>query len=291
MASVITEQRLRGSRGAAYAAELGGEDCFEEMIPLSQLRLPSYQRNLDQKHVRDMTNNFQYALLERLIVNQRPGDDSLWVVEGQHRLAVLRAKKSIKAPCLVHIGWTEDQERDVFEYRSKSSKPLTVFDHHHAGGPEAKDIDRVVESFGFRVARGPNRAGRPTTQISAITALRAIYRDKQLGGPAGLREVIQTEVKAWGNAPHMFHGQLPLGVHRFLVLAKADRAYTIDRFAVQMRRPHCTPDNILKDATARANTRVGSYRMLRSIVEVLVERYNHGLHGESRLSFRDSGLE
>ena len=248
---------------------------------------PSYQRGLNETHVEELVREFNPAQFDRVLLNQR-ADKMVYVVDGQHRVEAMKRLKHSRVPARLTYGLTEDQEREWFLSRNsrKGNKPLTPYDRHHAGDAESRIIDEVVGTFGFRVGRqgGHNHTYGTQHVISAILALRYIYRSPVLGGKSGLGEVLRVITTAWGHSePGSVHQHMLRGMHLFLQSAHEDRAYDEERL-IKAITPYL-PQKLLADASILAPSMVGGRKIPRSIVTKLRQRYNYNKRGEWQLTF------
>lgn len=104
-----------------------------EFRPLGDLHLDdSYQRSIDigpsQKLVRKIAVNWDWGLCQPLIVAKRD-DGSLWVVDGQHRLAAARLRPDIyDLPCVVVHSAAASDEAAMFVALNQQRRPLTALD-------------------------------------------------------------------------------------------------------------------------------------------------------------------
>src|SRR5437667_6710391 len=73
-----------------------------EVIPLHRLFIDDrFQRPLDEKRVTRYLNSYDQKMVEPLTVNRRQYD-RFSVIDGQHRLALLRMLSKTEWPCVVH---------------------------------------------------------------------------------------------------------------------------------------------------------------------------------------------
>lgn len=274
-------------------ARLAAAEIVEAWAAIGELYIPGYQRLPNMKRVEEMSRHFDPALLERILCNLRPGDARMYVVDGQHRLAMLRELDWTEAPITIHTGWSEDQERERFEYLNSSHarRALTAYDIHHAGGPRAHAIDQAVESQGFKVSSTSQPASERVTQrrITSVRALERIYDSASYGGEEGIRETLWYVKKTWDNQPGMLRSEILEGMHRFLMYAKSDRAFN-DEHVIKALMLY-PPQKVIRDAALRAPSLPGRLKMPRMVAALFRERYNYGLKGERQLSFVDYGYK
>ena len=148
-----------------------------EWVPITELRVDvSYQRRLDPARVKKYFGIYNPALLTPLSVARR-SDGSLWVWDGQHRLALLKMLGEDLAPCFVIESTGLEDEAGLFIEAQKARKALTQMDTWKAKlarqDPVALEIKATVEACGFRV-------GTSEGHIAAIAKLYHLRHRKLL---------------------------------------------------------------------------------------------------------------
>jgi hypothetical protein len=129
-----------------------------EYVPKKALRIDhEYQRPLnDRKRIR-IASEFNYAAFGVLVCSRRP-DGSVWVIDGQHRLAAAMTRGDVDTvPCIIFdLGGSVSEEAKDFLATNKERKPLTGFETFRAmlksGDPSARAVQEVVESTGNKIA-------------------------------------------------------------------------------------------------------------------------------------------
>lgn len=180
-------------------------------VPIHQISVDStYQRDLNTERVQTMVGRWDERLAGTLILSARAG--TLFVVDGQHRLAALRERHATKAAAVILQGLTQKDEADLFVAYNRSRAALSEWDLFRAevvaGHPDALGILRV---FGRQHLTLTRQASTPTN-VQALGAIRRIYR---LGGEDLLEKVILTVKKYWVHESHTWSASSTYGLALF----------------------------------------------------------------------------
>jgi hypothetical protein len=214
------------------------------VIPTKQLMTDTrYQRELDERHVARIVNNFDPNKLGTLHVSDR-GKAKYPVFDGQHRLAALRKLGIEKAPCLVYSGLSAEQEAELFSRQGDRRKVHTIDLFRaavFAGEPEATAIMEIVQRRGYTIENVSNK-GR---NIYAVQALRWIYRR---GGGEALDQTLGL-IECWNGDPKATDSILLRGVC-VLLERYGDRIGPEHR----VRLAEVGPMTVLRRAKDRTNT-------------------------------------
>lgn len=191
-------------------------------VPVSSLRIdPEAQRALRMPWVKAQISKFDVDLLGLPVVNKR-GDGLIFVVDGQHRVALLRevgwGDQQVQVEYFT--GLTQQEEAMLFLNRNNKLTP-TPLDKFKvrvtAGEPVAVDINRIVTGLQLTIGRA-----RTDGSIVAVAALEAVYNGggilKGKTSPVALLKTLRTLKDSWGVAQSTFDGTLIEGVG--LVLLK-----------------------------------------------------------------------
>lgn len=123
-------------------------------VPKEQLRVDqTYQRSLNDSKRKRIASNFNWAALGVLLVARRP-DGSLWVIDGQHRLAAAMSRSDVRdVPVVIfEFGGNIQDEAGDFLIANKERKPLTGVDSFKAqvasGDAVAIAVNDMVHSTG-----------------------------------------------------------------------------------------------------------------------------------------------
>lgn len=155
----------------------------------------AYQRKLDSFRVRTLSSNFTWDLFGVIEVSRR-ADSTLYVIDGQHRVAAARAAghdlKEIDA--MVHEGITVNQEADLFHRLNKGRMAVNALSGFrsalHAQYPTEVEVNQILVDLGLQwgSAKGP-------TLIGAVQALTKVHTRH-----GNLRRVLTT-LKLWHSDP------------------------------------------------------------------------------------------
>jgi hypothetical protein len=171
-----------------------------------------YQRELDEKRVTRIAEDFDPDLFGVLDVSVRNGKSA--VFDGQHRLAAARLLGHDKVPCLVH-DIDVQREAELFvalQKQRKSVHPVAqIKAERFAGVPEACAIGEIVEANGFKLAAYSGNEAGQARAISAVGAVRRVYRNGNLG------ETLQALETLWGGDYKSTDGKLIEGLSLLLV--------------------------------------------------------------------------
>src|SRR5699024_7602729 len=236
-------------------------------IPVSILRVDnSYQKPLDNNHVKKIVKNFDPVGVGQIHVSKRP-DNTFWVFDGQHRLAVYRTLGIEKIKGIVYEGLTIVEESKGYDFYNtiKKQSPL---DKEKALITELdKDAlirKEVVESQGLEI---DYQRTNTVDKIQAVGAIKKIY-DK--GGRNDLKEVLHILSRSFGNHKKYYQAMIMLGLHRFITEHRDefDKKWLINRLKKFGVKELLTEQNTFRRAfNCNANE---------AIKFAVVKFYNHG---------------
>lgn len=243
-----------------------------ETVALDKLLIDhDYQRLLNDKFVQDAVKDYNPMLIGVLEVSKRP-DGTYFVLDGQHRVAVMLASGEAVATCNVHTGLDRQQEAWFFRYYNKKRRTITAFEDWNAsvfeGDERTMVIKKTVEARDLRVAGFSS----PQT-ISAIWTLRQL--DKMGRNDDLLGRVLDLAVGSWRGEDSAFEGEVLMGVAA-VVRKYGDRLS--DRRAIQKWEKDWTPRRLLGAASDRKYT-LGMSKT-KGITEFLVYSYDKGLRNK-----------
>lgn len=240
--------------------------------PLSQIKVSEVaQRDLNQARVDRILANLDLEQIGTPTVNQRADDTTaLYVIDGQHRVAALRAffedDPDIKVQCWTYFGLTEEQEAERF-LKLNDALTVTAFAKFRVGvtaGREVEsDIDRIVRANGCVVSQD-NLPGA----IGAVGALRTIYTRT---GPSVLARTIRVVNGAYSST----------GLDSVVLLGVA---FAIDRYAKDIDDERLANQLGRVDKGARGLVQQAETYRLRTgnlkshcLAAAVVDAYNAGL--------------
>jgi hypothetical protein len=175
-----------------------------------------YQRDRSESKVHALRAHFQPNACQPLAISLR-ANGRRYLVDGQHRAAVLRDIGLSTWPALIYRGLSLAQEAAMWkEINTRQTKPQPAYRFLaslQAKEAEACAVDAVVTGAGYLLnlrRRSQKKSGR---EIEAIEAVLRIYR-RHLA--TGLAEVLQLIAAAWADdVPERTSRLVLLGVTAF----------------------------------------------------------------------------
>lgn len=174
-----------------------------EFRPLHQLQVdPAYQQAIDsgqsQSLIRRIAQHWDWGLCQPLAVAKRD-DGSLWVVDGQHRLAAAHLRSDIyDLPCVVTPSGGIRDEAASFVAMNRTRKPLTALELFRgsvaSGDADALALVRVLSDVGFSLAPHLTAASWKPRQLGNVVPLQAALREH---GEERLRRVLRILAAAY----------------------------------------------------------------------------------------------
>lgn len=240
--------------------------------PLSQIKTSATaQRDLNPSRVDRILANLDLEQIGTPTVNQRPDEsDAVYVIDGQHRIAALRAffedDPDIKVQCWTYFGLTEEQEAERF-LKLNDTLTVSAFAKFRVGvtaGREVEsDIDRIVRANGCVVSQDALPGA-----IGAVGALVTIYTRT---GAANLARTINVVHGSFGDTG--LENSVLLGV-----------AFALDRYGKQIDDTRLVNQLGRMARGAKALVEEGERYRLRTgnlkshcIAAAVVDAYNAGL--------------
>lgn len=200
----------------AKAAAIAKNASRFQMVPISELHVdPEAQRKVSQAWVKAHVPVFDVDQLGYIVVNRR-SDGRLYVVDGQHRVELMRAvgwgDQTIHAE--MFDGLTQAEEAELFNARNER-RSVRVYDKFRisvtAGDEEAVDITRIVNAHGLVISDQLQDG-----HVMAVDALRRLYRGAGIAsakeGPVALSKALGVIIQAWGKSGSSVNGQVILSV-------------------------------------------------------------------------------
>lgn len=175
-----------------------------------------FNRKISQHWVNHIVTNFKGAVFGDIKVSERK-DGKFVILDGQHRVEALRQLGFPEGrqiiPAEIHTGLNDSEEA----YLTKTYNDNKLFGPFekfkamlHAGDPDCRAINSIVEGAGLRIAQG-SRDGH----ISAVTTLHRIYG---LSKPQGvvLKDALHIVINAWGTYSDALRRDVLEGLALFL---------------------------------------------------------------------------
>jgi hypothetical protein len=132
-----------------------------------------YARPLSDGRLRQLRHEWDPLAVSPLTLSRR-SDNSLWVIDGNHRRVVGFEKGMIQLPAMVHSGLERTQEADLYTKLGTvlGQTPWTRFQAKLAAlDPVSHDIVRITRNHGLEVNGEIGGGGR----IRAVARLEWIY--------------------------------------------------------------------------------------------------------------------
>jgi hypothetical protein len=246
---------------------------YFESVAVNELKIDSsYQKPLSEIHVRKIVKNYDPAGVGQIHVSKRI-DGSLWVFDGQHRVAAFREMGLVFIDAIVYEGLTLEEESKAYLYYNtiKTQNQLDKFKAELlVGVPETVKINDVVRSQGLAIDY--NRYGNDP--IKAVAAIKKIYKK---GGEPLLVEILSILRESFGKDKKAYQSFILQGLEQFLDDhgEEADRKWLIKSFKKQGLTHIITQSAALKSAHAISKKE--------SIKLAIVKVYNHGRRKTNKL--------
>jgi len=161
------------------------------MPPSIENRHPN-ELNVDDSYQRSIDTGPSRALIKRiamgwdwrkclpLVVSKRD-DGSLFVIDGQHRLAAAQLRGDVQfLPCCVAVYADVADEAAMFVEMNRERRAINRLDDFHAAqagaDPDALAIAEMVRSVGFTVSRRTGSASWAPGEVAFTTAIGKVRR-------------------------------------------------------------------------------------------------------------------
>lgn len=181
---------------------------------------PSYQRSLVRGH-KKIAAEYDPIAFGIPLVAQRD-DGSLWIVDGQQRIAALKLRGTHKwVRCEVFASKGPEHEAEVFRQVNKNRtalKPLQLF---HAllvaGDEQCWKVKNEVEKRGMAIPKGESHGTAADSESASkqVRCVDALVRILSRGGPEALAFVLDAVSKAWPGDPRRTKYRILDGLYLF----------------------------------------------------------------------------
>lgn len=220
------------------------QGMIQKLVPLEQLHSDRYQRALVKNTVNNIHRNMDEKALGVIHVGQRKGSNKLYVIDGQNRLAGLKARKEsgAKTPdcvlCHIFEKTTYEEEAQLFE-KLNTVRPVKGNDKfwtrlQYKAQPEVH-IEKAIKQQGFSldfVQRGRPVADSYGNGIRGMKGLLDTWNKL----PSQLPTALELLREVWGNGdsylvPHEVRiGEVIFGIAKFLHGRGVDNIATLSQF-------------------------------------------------------------
>lgn len=123
----------------------------------------SYQRSLNGVSVKKMAKEFKPELVALPLVSVRP-DGSMWVIDGQHRVAAAKLASVPTMDVRLVSGLTPAEEAQMFVDANINTRRLTganfFWASYRAQNPQILAIGQAYERYGYQIEQSRNGASR-----------------------------------------------------------------------------------------------------------------------------------
>lgn len=198
--SAVSTRPVAGSK--RWPAAKGNPPSVENRSP-TELRLDdSYQRSTDngasKALIKRIATGWDWRMCLPLVVSKRD-DGSLWVIDGQHRLAAALLRGDIQfLPCCVGVYGSVADEAAMFVAMNRARKPMNRLDDFHAaiasGDSEAIEITKLITDAGFTVSR---KTGSQSWRPGEVAFTSAISKVLRKHGAKICADALRTMQAAW----------------------------------------------------------------------------------------------
>lgn len=183
-------------------------------LDVNELKLANYQRNqLSASRIKEYANKFDWDIFGVPLVSYRDGQ--YWIVDGQHRVEVLKLLGIQTVLCQVLTGLNYEEEAMKFVSLNSEHKNLNASEKFH-GKVEGRD-NGAVEIYNIMTQNGLSyskkcckNGGQP---VSAIACVEKIYKEK---GASHLNRVLNILIQACCGEKAAFQACILFGLSTFL---------------------------------------------------------------------------
>ena len=248
------------------------------LVPVDILNVDRVYQRPATKKMEDIGNNWQDKLAGVVTLSKR-ADESLWIIDGQHRVggAIIAGKTHVRA--IIHEGLSIEEEAYLFDKLNNIRSVVSAIDRFRARlvykDPEALEIKRIVEEFGGSIASRPGRQTRDDTAVRAVASLERVHKQ---GGANTLRQVLTVIRDAWGGIDFETTNEMTLGGLRFLI-ERQGRKIDYQRLVLRLREQGLSNIRRMAHAHGQIFGGSGSKNFYRATVEV----YNKNMRPRNRL--------
>lgn len=185
---------LEGSDEAPEVGWIAIAELQYDMLRWVDGRAEGYQRPLEEPRLAQMLASYDPRLLGVIVVVRR-ADGSYWVVDGQHRIELLRRLGRSVVLAEIHTGLTREQEADFYYHLNRDRRTPNRWNQFgsraSSGDPRILAIIELAQGCGFRVGT----ADRSLSSIAAVAVLERVYG--WIDGPRLLRVTLHKITELW----------------------------------------------------------------------------------------------
>lgn len=246
-----------------------------EWVSVGQLSVdPAYQRSLEAKSskrlIREIAKAWHWGLCQPLAVSRRE-DGSLYVMDGQHRLAAAIERGDVPhLPCVITRHDSVAAEADAFVKLNRQRRALgsvDVFKASVAAGTEsAVEVEAMIKAAGLTIAPHSNYNVWKPGMIYCVPGVTAAYRrfGKQIASAA-----LVALAEAFPGQVLQYAGQLFRGIVGVYATLGKDAGFDPDAF---IERLAANGQSQWRRKAAEHTARTGEGRD-RAMVAVMADAY------------------
>lgn len=237
-----------------------------QRLPVNLLLIDErYQRNLSGKHVEKLFSKFNPLLLTTLLVSDRK-DGFFYVLDGQHRRAVLIKKRIEYADCEVWQNLTVAQEASIFEGVNRDHHIVSAYDSYKARifieDKLALQLQRIARDCHVIIAPFANNNMHTFTCVHTIEYVLTTYGERILWLTFDFILNVWPEHRVSRNQTFMY------GVGRFLYTY----GNVLERRDVLNKMQSINPQKLMMDCRSM----VGNNQSGLAMAKILAAHYNSG---------------
>ena len=184
-----------------------------KMMKVDTLKTGMYQRELNMSRVKRYSLDFDWDIFGVPLVSLRNGN--YFIVDGQHRVELLKMLGIEEVLCQVICGLSYEQEAKKFVKLNSERGGLTSNQKFHgrveSKDPIALDIVRVLKGRGFTYSHTAGQ--KKENVISAVACVENIYK---VYGDKHLDRVLSILRESWFGSPSSLNRDIIRGISTFI---------------------------------------------------------------------------
>lgn len=173
----------------------------------------SYQSPVKENQVKRIMKNFDRDSLDAITVNLRP-NGFYYIIDGQHRVEVLKRLNISTVPAKIHVGLSLEEEAKL--YRNINTRPTKS--PNSIAKADITQGDEKAELINFSVLQAGMKIDydNQNPRYGYITAYKALERIFNKYGSSGLVETLRFIKDTFGDEKRFFQGLVMEGFAKFL---------------------------------------------------------------------------
>lgn len=181
-----------------------------QMLKVADLKVAKYQRPPQFSRIKEYSSNFNPNQLGVLTISFREGQ--YWIIDGQHRVLLLKSKGIPYAMCEVHSGLSYEEEAIMFEKINHNRKSVSTIERELAliesGNATAVLVSNILLKHGFTYGKGKSK-----NAIAAVSTVKTINR---IMGVDILSKCLYLIRKCWDGVIQATDAEILMGVSLFI---------------------------------------------------------------------------